>query len=581
MDQMWRSFGSTTTSPKKPESSVEEAKKATTSITSVASVRPPLPPSSSSAVGGRRINPRQSSSLSLSTNPDLAPSVRSAEVDLKGRHRLVILDTIPSSSVAPQSQQVNAFRVGPSSALDPDQQPPMALVAPGLDSSDSFLPRRLEPIWLSRIGDATSINGKPPAPPQATTAAGKAVADVFVSVLDKVIGAVPGFKFFIQPDSGQVRSMSDFRTAFYEVATRAAWALGSQMLPPSSSSPSPCRSSQGMNEYVGVHDAEILMDFRENAPVQEEEGEAFFQQALLQQAEPSSSLSSSSSSASTTTPDIMALVGQGNRSPLLMLPSRFRTVFESLVNETLRSMDSSALTKMQVNNPIMAAALLKQSNSMGENRKSSSSKSLPTLSSGKTPSSPAPQSDFTANIFTSLDQVLVGLQEKQLQLGAAAFNATSLVGSQIKLPPMDVESFGVTEKPRVHAGFRESYLSVRTRLLELIDSATGGRLKEEGWEILTTGHSMGGSLATLLTHDLSVKYPHNKISMYSYGQPRTGNTAFAQEYAKANGDSFRIVNEWDVIARFPRSLNASIFNYDHAGRTVLLNAPNASFWVGK
>jgi hypothetical protein len=100
---------------------------------------------------------------------------------------------------------------------------------------------------------------------------------------------------------------------------------------------------------------------------------------------------------------------------------------------------------------------------------------------------------------------------------------------------------------------------------------------------------MGGSLATLLAHDLSEKFSHNRVSMYSFGQPRTGNSAFARAYNNANGDSYRIVNEWDVIARFPRAINSSVFNYEHAGRTVLPNymppantttaADSTSIWV--
>jgi hypothetical protein len=78
-----------------------------------------------------------------------------------------------------------------------------------------------------------------------------------------------------------------------------------------------------------------------------------------------------------------------------------------------------------------------------------------------------------------------------------------------------------------------------------------------------------------MTHELSVKYPRNRITMYSYGSPRAGNGAFAEAYDRANGDSYRLVNEFDVIARFPRSRNASLFHYDHVGRTVLLDVTSA------
>ena len=102
---------------------------------------------------------------------------------------------------------------------------------------------------------------------------------------------------------------------------------------------------------------------------------------------------------------------------------------------------------------------------------------------------------------------------------------------------------------------------------------------EEEWEILTTGHSLGGALASLCAHDLSERHPGLKVSMYNFGAPRLGNSAFTQLYREANGDSYRVVNEHDAFARFPRNVHPTLFNYDHAGKTVMLN--NATYWVEK
>jgi hypothetical protein len=57
-------------------------------------------------------------------------------------------------------------------------------------------------------------------------------------------------------------------------------------------------------------------------------------------------------------------------------------------------------------------------------------------------------------------------------------------------------------EPMVHAGFREAADSISRRLKELLLAAVGGDFS--GWEVLVTGHSLGGALATLFTTDLAV-----------------------------------------------------------------------------
>jgi predicted lipase len=90
----------------------------------------------------------------------------------------------------------------------------------------------------------------------------------------------------------------------------------------------------------------------------------------------------------------------------------------------------------------------------------------------------------------------------------------------------------------------------------------------------------GGALAILLCNELSVRLGGDKVTMYNFGAPRTGNSAFAEAYSTVNQDSYRIVNAWDPIARFPRGRNASFLNYEHVGKTVLLNSKDpGDTWV--
>jgi predicted lipase len=103
----------------------------------------------------------------------------------------------------------------------------------------------------------------------------------------------------------------------------------------------------------------------------------------------------------------------------------------------------------------------------------------------------------------------------------------------------------------VHKGFLKAYNSIRTELLPLLrqyaqeyySEDASGNCTETPLRIITSGHSLGGALATVCAVDLAstdyVKsatvYEHGPseppadqcVSSYSLGCPRVGNHDFA------------------------------------------------------
>lgn len=72
--------------------------------------------------------------------------------------------------------------------------------------------------------------------------------------------------------------------------------------------------------------------------------------------------------------------------------------------------------------------------------------------------------------------------------------------------------------------------------------------------IVTTGHSLGGALATLASYDIRTQLDHPPCRMecYTFGAPRVGNYAFAYDYNKMVPNTWNVIN--DQVLKLPSSL---------------------------
>ncbi|CAE7446613.1 unnamed protein product, partial [Symbiodinium microadriaticum] len=186
---------------------------------------------------------------------------------------------------------------------------------------------------------------------------------------------------------------------------------------------------------------------------------------------------------------------------------------------------------------------------------------------------------------------------------AAAYRATDATTDMFTMAAQITPGLEHTVNTHIHSGFWEAYLTVR----EFIHTVVRQELLRRPSDIICTGHSLGGALATLAAEDLTLhtisrinnylratraRGSHSMTSvpdegdvacpplytggmgseikrvrmcMYNFGTPRVGNWHFATEYNRIVPNSFRIVVDGDIVSGVPKG------NYKHIGTEIIVD----------
>ncbi|KAJ7164216.1 alpha beta-hydrolase [Mycena filopes] len=126
----------------------------------------------------------------------------------------------------------------------------------------------------------------------------------------------------------------------------------------------------------------------------------------------------------------------------------------------------------------------------------------------------------------------------------------ALIDTQDKLVPFISPGLPDLGNVEVHCGFLGAYNNVADDILttvktQLADYST--------YELVLTGHSLGGAIASLAAVSLKTAAPEAIMSVYTFGQPRTGNAEFATYMERIVGaqNIFRAVHTIDSIPKRP------------------------------
>ncbi|TPP41537.1 Lipase (class 3) family protein [Leishmania donovani] len=167
----------------------------------------------------------------------------------------------------------------------------------------------------------------------------------------------------------------------------------------------------------------------------------------------------------------------------------------------------------------------------------------------------------------------VGVDHATQQI-AVAFRGTGniqsiLAGINVLLAKYD-KSSSCGSQCEVHNGFYASYMSLRQQTRDAVLKLIR---KGPTYEILATGHSLGGAMALLAAADLQERLNNlesssdlKPVPVYTFGAPRVGNAAFAEwvDSLLAKGAKYRITHAGDPVVLVP----ARTWGYVHSTSEV-------------
>ncbi|KAJ2068354.1 hypothetical protein GGI08_000911 [Coemansia sp. S2] len=145
-----------------------------------------------------------------------------------------------------------------------------------------------------------------------------------------------------------------------------------------------------------------------------------------------------------------------------------------------------------------------------------------------------------------------------------SFRGTTVIGDWMEnyfLDPVDWPEN--VNGASVVTGFLSGYLVVSVEVAQFVYDLS---VKFPDYKIVATGHSLGGARASFFVADLTLKYPNitSRMELYTYGQPKCGNKAFAQYMDNLGIPTFREVNRGDIVPHLPSDYT----RYVHFGNEV-------------
>jgi hypothetical protein len=187
---------------------------------------------------------------------------------------------------------------------------------------------------------------------------------------------------------------------------------------------------------------------------------------------------------------------------------------------------------------------------------------------------------FTAKLFTdakTTTQAYVGRTNGETTENiVVAFRGSETIENWVtNLNFPKVGAYPKCDGCKVHEGFLEAWNSVREPIVAEVKRLL---VEQPKAQVFVTGHSLGAALAALCAAELgasshSLGFPIEGV--YTYGQPRVGNQAFADFYDTGTHVSWRVTHWRDPVPHLP----TQSLGFHHTSNEVFYSKDSKTFKV--
>eukprot|EP00475_Leptophrys_vorax_P006395 TRINITY_DN1395_c0_g1_i1.p1 TRINITY_DN1395_c0_g1~~TRINITY_DN1395_c0_g1_i1.p1 ORF type:complete len:311 (-),score=60.82 TRINITY_DN1395_c0_g1_i1:52-984(-) len=117
--------------------------------------------------------------------------------------------------------------------------------------------------------------------------------------------------------------------------------------------------------------------------------------------------------------------------------------------------------------------------------------------------------------------------------------------------------FSGTGDANVHQGFLDAY---KAHSADLVASVLGLIDEYPDYEVVVTGHSLGGAMGAICAMDLAYNHNIDGVYVITFGSPRVGDAAFAEAFDNAfSGRCWRLTHQHDIVPHLP--LKSMVFKH--------------------
>ena len=153
--------------------------------------------------------------------------------------------------------------------------------------------------------------------------------------------------------------------------------------------------------------------------------------------------------------------------------------------------------------------------------------------------------------------------------GTESLNDVKTDLSFIKVPFQDVMYANSVDTKKykdicVHKGFLDQFNTVKYSVMATIFGSLWSNSPIKN--VIFTGHSLGGAIATLLSACVKAHFQDKFIvECYTFGSPRCGNKDFVRYFDDHVDVSIRFVNKDDIVTNIPKLFYYHVKGYQQLG----------------